>query len=101
MLPYVAEQHVKEDLGRIPTVSDWLRNLLPEGWMSRNPGLLPSRSLRAPAPSSDLATAAACAAAVLAELSERLDDDQRAVLASLQRALGDPPAAAPPPESGP
>ncbi len=33
---YVLEQHVMEDCGgRIPTVSDWLRNLKPESWMSR------------------------------------------------------------------
>jgi hypothetical protein len=33
---YVAEQHVKEDCGgRIPSVSDWLRCIRPESWMSR------------------------------------------------------------------
>lgn len=33
---YIGEQHVKEDCGgRIPSVSDWLRNIRPEGWMSR------------------------------------------------------------------
>lgn len=32
---FVAEQHVKEDLGRIPTVSDWLRGLRIERWMCR------------------------------------------------------------------
>ncbi|MBS1986105.1 MAG: hypothetical protein JST16_18235 [Bdellovibrionales bacterium] len=33
---YVCEQHVKEDCGGfIPAVSDWLRNLKPEIWMSR------------------------------------------------------------------
>ena len=38
---WVGEQHVMEDLKRIPTVSDWLRCLRPEAWMSprvRNPG---------------------------------------------------------------
>lgn len=30
---YIGEQHVKEDLGRIPTVSDWLRRIAPERWM--------------------------------------------------------------------
>jgi hypothetical protein len=30
---YIAEQHVKEDLGRIPTVQDWLSNLMPQPWM--------------------------------------------------------------------
>jgi hypothetical protein len=33
---YIAEQHIQEDCGgRIPTVSDWFRNIKPEGWMSR------------------------------------------------------------------
>lgn len=30
---FIGEQHVKEDLRRIPTVSDWLRNLKVEPWM--------------------------------------------------------------------
>lgn len=30
---YIGEQHVQEDLGRIPTLADWLRNLAPEPWM--------------------------------------------------------------------
>jgi hypothetical protein len=30
---YVGEQHVKEDLGRIPTVPDWLSQIRPERWM--------------------------------------------------------------------
>jgi hypothetical protein len=30
---YIGEQHVKEDLGRIPTVADWLSNIKTEGWM--------------------------------------------------------------------
>lgn len=33
---YICEQHIKEDCGGwIPTVSDWLRHLKPEIWMSR------------------------------------------------------------------
>jgi hypothetical protein len=33
---YIGEQHVKEDCdGRIPTVSDWFRNIKREIWMSR------------------------------------------------------------------
>ena len=32
---YVAEQHVMEDCGRIPTVADWLSRIQPEAWMSR------------------------------------------------------------------
>jgi hypothetical protein len=30
---YIGEQHVKEDLGRIPTAQDWLRQIKPERWM--------------------------------------------------------------------
>jgi len=30
---FIGEQHVKEDLGRIPTVQDWLRCIRPEPWM--------------------------------------------------------------------
>lgn len=30
---YLGEQHVKEDLGRIPTVQDWLTRIRPENWM--------------------------------------------------------------------
>jgi hypothetical protein len=33
---YVAEQHIKEDCGGVvPSVSDWLSRIRPEGWMSR------------------------------------------------------------------
>jgi hypothetical protein len=30
---YGGEQHVLEDLGRIPTVADWLGRIQPEPWM--------------------------------------------------------------------
>jgi hypothetical protein len=30
---YIGEQHVKEDLGRIPTAQDWLTQIKPERWM--------------------------------------------------------------------
>lgn len=30
---YIGEQHVEEDLGRIPTVADWFQNIKPSGWM--------------------------------------------------------------------
>jgi len=30
---FVGEQHVLEDLGRIPTVADWLMRIQPEPWM--------------------------------------------------------------------
>lgn len=31
----VGEQHVKDDLGWIPTVKDWLQHLTPQPWMTR------------------------------------------------------------------
>ena len=30
---FIGEQHVLEDLGRIPTVQDWLARIQPESWM--------------------------------------------------------------------
>ena len=33
----IGEQHVKDDLGWIPTVKDWLTNLRLEPWMGRTP----------------------------------------------------------------
>lgn len=33
---FIGEQHVKEDLGRIPTVQDWLSQLVPAPWMLRS-----------------------------------------------------------------
>jgi len=30
---YIGEQHVREDLGRIPTAQDWLSHIKPERWM--------------------------------------------------------------------
>lgn len=30
---YIGEQHVKEDLGRIPTAQDWLCQIQPQRWM--------------------------------------------------------------------
>jgi hypothetical protein len=30
---FIGEQHVLEDLGRIPTVQDWLGTIQPESWM--------------------------------------------------------------------
>lgn len=30
---YVGEQHVREDLGRIPTAQDWLTEIKPQRWM--------------------------------------------------------------------
>jgi hypothetical protein len=33
---WIGEQHVKEDLGRIPTVADWLMCIKPERWMNNS-----------------------------------------------------------------
>ena len=30
----IAEQHIREDLGFIPTVQDWLKNIKPVSWMA-------------------------------------------------------------------
>ena len=30
---FIGEQHILEDLGRIPTVQDWLGRIQPEPWM--------------------------------------------------------------------
>jgi uncharacterized protein DUF6915 len=32
---FVGEQHVKEDLGGIPTLQDWFRHLRLQPWMAR------------------------------------------------------------------
>lgn len=31
----IGEQHVKEDCGFIPTISDWIRSINPEAWMRK------------------------------------------------------------------
>lgn len=31
----IGEQHVKDDLGRIPSFADWARLIMPQPWMSR------------------------------------------------------------------
>lgn len=33
---YIGEQHVREDLGRIPTVQDWFMEIKPHRWMYGN-----------------------------------------------------------------
>ena len=33
----IGEQHVMDDLGRIPSVKDWLQCLVPQPWMTRTP----------------------------------------------------------------
>jgi hypothetical protein len=32
---WIGEQHVREDLGRIPSFADWVRAIRPEAWMGR------------------------------------------------------------------
>jgi hypothetical protein len=32
---WIGEQHVREDLGRIPSFADWVRAIRPESWMGR------------------------------------------------------------------
>jgi hypothetical protein len=32
---WIGEQHVREDLGRIPCFADWVRAIRPEPWMGR------------------------------------------------------------------
>ena len=34
---YIGEQHVKEDLGRIPSAQDWLSEISPRRWMYGQP----------------------------------------------------------------
>lgn len=34
---FIGEQHVKEDLGRIPSLQEWVRAIRPEAWMGRAP----------------------------------------------------------------
>jgi len=36
----IAEQHILEDLGRIPSFADWVRCIRPEPWMGRRGTLL-------------------------------------------------------------
>jgi len=38
---FIGEQHVLEDLGRIPTVQDWFGNIRPEPWMLGKDRLTP------------------------------------------------------------
>jgi hypothetical protein len=39
---FIGEQHVKDDLGWVPTVMDWLGNIKVQGWMQRT-AFRPSR----------------------------------------------------------
>jgi hypothetical protein len=33
---WVGEQHIKEDLGRIPSIQDWFSCIKPEHWMGKS-----------------------------------------------------------------
>ena len=46
----IAERHVMEDLGRIPSFADWARCIRPEPWMGR-PGPIPADIVARPATS--------------------------------------------------
>jgi hypothetical protein len=43
---WVGEQHVREDLGRIPSFADWVRAIRPESWMGRATTLSLEEDLR-------------------------------------------------------
>jgi hypothetical protein len=49
----IGEQHVVEDLGRIPTAADWLRRIMPERWMGMNAERLDGMEAVAPAGGED------------------------------------------------
>lgn len=36
MVRYIGEQHVQEDLGRIPSINDWFRQIKIQDWMYGN-----------------------------------------------------------------
>jgi len=40
----IAEQHIVEDLGRIPSFADWVRCIRPEPWMGRRGEILTDES---------------------------------------------------------
>lgn len=46
---FIAEQHITEDLGRIPSFADWARCIRPEPWMGR-PGPIPPDIVAASGP---------------------------------------------------
>jgi hypothetical protein len=43
---FVGEQHVNEDLGHIPSLNDWLKNLIPEPWMNKRTHLEESLNIK-------------------------------------------------------
>ena len=46
----IAEQHIMEDLGRIPSFADWVRNIRPEPWMGRIGTKFDAKRSSAPGP---------------------------------------------------
>ncbi|MHB8492762.1 MAG: DUF6915 family protein, partial [Solirubrobacteraceae bacterium] len=44
---WIGEQHVREDLGRIPSAAEWLLCITPADWMSRNATPLARRQEKA------------------------------------------------------
>lgn len=65
---WIGEQHVKEDLGWIPTLQDWFRNLRVQPWMART-GDRPVGRDEGPSPE-----ARAVETPVLGEEAKRKDD---------------------------
>src|SRR5262245_14300017 len=47
---WVGEQHVREDLGRIPSFADWVRAIRPERWMGRTIDLVLDQASQGGAP---------------------------------------------------
>ena len=42
---WVGEQHVKEDLGFIPSMQDWFKHIQPQPWMGRTPKLVVDKAV--------------------------------------------------------
>jgi len=53
---WIGEQHVVEDCGRIPSLSDWLRCMRPEPWMNHPRRLARELDTHAPARTRPVAT---------------------------------------------
>ncbi len=49
---WVGEQHVKEDLGFIPSMQDWFKHIQPQAWMGRTPKLVVDEAVPLRPPSS-------------------------------------------------
>lgn len=61
---FIGEQHVREDCRRIPSLSDWLRNIPLEPWMV-NGVILPDVEAALADPQADWRAAVACGATIL------------------------------------